>query len=252
MGYQKTPGAGTSGGGYKGYRKGGGYGGYGSSKGFGGYGGSGSSGGSEDFYMFCFSKCIILQKMGIVSKNACGREVLLGEVSKGYRKAYGYGVYGSSCRVNAAHDPYSLDVWVLARCSITTASSNGPSTSSSNNELDYQLTTDIRDMLDSNNPLVSKFRMAGERIRSSDDPNLKLRLIGTRARDGRDHNLPTASEVAALIVGDFDSTKDKRDIILHRQNGNVKRISELHVLYLALQYPLFFPYAEDGYRTVFP
>ncbi|GJZ48131.1 hypothetical protein Tco_0601963 [Tanacetum coccineum] len=129
------------------------------------------------------------------------------------------------------------------------AVSNGPSTSSSNNELDYQLTTDIRDMLDSNNPLVSKFRMAGERIRSSDDPNLKLRLIGTRARDGRDHNLPTASEVAALIVGDFDSTKDKRDIILHRQNGNVKRISELHVLYLALQYPLFFPYAEDGYRT---
>ncbi|GKB34511.1 hypothetical protein Tco_0879453, partial [Tanacetum coccineum] len=129
------------------------------------------------------------------------------------------------------------------------AVSNGPSTSSSNNELDYQLTTDIRDMLDSNNPLVSKFRMVGERIRSSDDPNLKLRLIGTRARDGRDHNLPTAFEVAALIVGDFDSTKDKRDIILHRQNGNVKRISELHVLYLALQYPLFFPYAEDGYRT---
>ncbi|GJU21738.1 ATP-dependent DNA helicase PIF1-like protein [Tanacetum coccineum] len=47
MGYQKTPGAGTSGGGSKGYRKGGGYGGYGSSKGFGGSGGSGSSGGSE-------------------------------------------------------------------------------------------------------------------------------------------------------------------------------------------------------------
>ncbi|GKB58765.1 replication protein A 70 kDa DNA-binding subunit B [Tanacetum coccineum] len=44
MGYQKTPGAGTSGGGSKGYRKGGGYGGYGSSKGF---CGSGSSGGAN-------------------------------------------------------------------------------------------------------------------------------------------------------------------------------------------------------------
>ncbi|GJW32056.1 ATP-dependent DNA helicase PIF1-like protein [Tanacetum coccineum] len=46
MGYQKTPGAGTSGGGSKGYTKGGGYVGYGSSKGFGGFGGSRSSGGS--------------------------------------------------------------------------------------------------------------------------------------------------------------------------------------------------------------
>ncbi|GJY26336.1 hypothetical protein Tco_0401062, partial [Tanacetum coccineum] len=39
MGYQKTHGAGTSGGGSKGYRKGGGYGDYGSSKGFGRSGG---------------------------------------------------------------------------------------------------------------------------------------------------------------------------------------------------------------------
>ncbi|GJS23962.1 hypothetical protein Tco_0452594 [Tanacetum coccineum] len=45
IGYQKTPGAGTSGGGSKGYRKGGGYGGYGSSKGFVGSGSSGRSGG---------------------------------------------------------------------------------------------------------------------------------------------------------------------------------------------------------------
>ena len=31
--------------------------------------------------------------------------------------------------------------------------------------------------------------------------------------------------------------------------GGVRRISELHPSYLALQYPLLFPYAEDGYRT---
>ncbi|GJR15905.1 DNA helicase PIF1, ATP-dependent [Tanacetum coccineum] len=123
------------------------------------------------------------------------------------------------------------------------------STSSNKHEIDFQLTTDIRDMLDSINPLVKDFRMAGERIKSSDDKNLKLKLIGTRKRDGRDYNLPTASEVAALIVGDFDSTKNKRDIILHCQDGDLMRISELHPSYLAMQYPLFFPYAEDGYRT---
>ncbi|GJQ89676.1 putative PIF1 DNA helicase/replication protein A1-like protein [Tanacetum coccineum] len=79
------------------------------------------------------------------------------------------------------------------------AVSNGPSTSSSNNELDYQLTTDIRDMLDSN-------------------INWLFGLIGRG---------------------------DEETII----TTDVLRISELHVLYLALQYPLFFPYAEDGYRT---
>ncbi|GKE50856.1 hypothetical protein Tco_1486012, partial [Tanacetum coccineum] len=91
--------------------------------------------------------------------------------------------------------------------------------------------------------------MADERIKSSDDKKLKLKLIGTRKRDGRDYNLPTAFEVAALIIGDFDSTKNKKDIILHCQDGDLMRISELHHSYLAMQYPLFFPYAEDGYRT---
>ena len=89
--------------------------------------------------------------------------------------------------------------------------------------------------------------MAGERLSSArDDKKYTLKLIGSRPHDGRQYNLPTGNEVAALIVGDFDSTVDKRDIILHKQNGNLKRISELHVSYLALQYPLLFPYAEDG------
>nr|GEW78568.1 uncharacterized protein [Tanacetum cinerariifolium] len=123
------------------------------------------------------------------------------------------------------------------------AVSNGESSSSRNNELDYQLTTDIRDLLDEINPL------ADEHIRSSDDEKISLRLIVTRQRDGRQYNLPTASEVAALIIGDFDSTEHKRDIILHCQDGDFKRISELHPSYLALHYPLFFPYGEDNYRS---
>nr|GEY59524.1 hypothetical protein [Tanacetum cinerariifolium] len=97
------------------------------------------------------------------------------------------------------------------------AVSNGESSSFRNNELDYQLTTDIRDLLDEINPLVQDFRMAGERIRFSDDEKTSLRLIVTRQRDGRQYNLPMASEVAALIVGDFDSTglksEDRPDVI---------------------------------------
>nr|GEW78563.1 uncharacterized protein [Tanacetum cinerariifolium] len=119
---------------------------------------------------------------------------------------------------------------------------NGESFSSRNNKLDYQLTTDIHDLLDEIKLLVQDFRMAGECIRCLDDEKISLRLIGTRQRDGRQYNIPTASEVAALIIGDFESTEHKRDIILHCQDGDFKRISELQPSYLALHYPLFFPY----------
>nr|GEU60541.1 ATP-dependent DNA helicase PIF1-like [Tanacetum cinerariifolium] len=75
-------------------------------------------------------------------------------------------------------------------------SANGESSSSKNDQLDYKLTTDIRDLLDEINPLVKNFRMVGE-----------------------------PHEVAALIVGDFDSTKHKRNIILQCQDGDFKRIN---------------------------
>ena len=92
--------------------------------------------------------------------------------------------------------------------------------------------------------------MAGEQFVHSNERNkLKLRLIGTRQRDRREYNLPTADEVAGLIVGDFDSATNKRDIVLRMQEGGLRRISELHPSYLALQYPLLFPYGEDGYDT---
>jgi hypothetical protein len=78
--------------------------------------------------------------------------------------------------------------------------------------------------------------------------NVTLKLIGTREKDGRVYNLPTSSEIVALIIGDFDGAFDNRDIIVRSKSGALQRINELHPSYLAMQYPLIFPYAEDGYR----
>ncbi|XP_071699463.1 uncharacterized protein [Rutidosis leptorrhynchoides] len=52
----------------------------------------------------------------------------------------------------------------------------------------------------------------------------------------------------ALVVGDIDLNFDKRDIVVHSISDGLQRICELHPQYLALQYPLLFAYAEDGYR----
>jgi hypothetical protein len=77
--------------------------------------------------------------------------------------------------------------------------------------------------------------------------NLKLRLIADRKTDGRIYNQPTVSEVAALVVGDIDE-HEQRDIIIQTRGGELQRIDEFHASYLSYQYPLLFPYGEDGYR----
>ena len=52
-----------------------------------------------------------------------------------------------------------------------------------------------------------------------------------------------------MVVGNIDNLSSTRDIILERQDGRLKRIDEIHVAYLGLQYPLLFSYGEDGYRV---
>ncbi|KAI3776977.1 hypothetical protein L1987_46770 [Smallanthus sonchifolius] len=118
--------------------------------------------------------------------------------------------------------------------------------------LDIQIIQDLKVMLDSHNQLVKSYRMVRDCFQINPDANLKLRLIAKRQQDGRTYNLPTASEVAALIVGDIDNSFEPRDIIVMTKSGSLQCISELHPSYLALQYPLLFPYGDDGYRTDIP
>ncbi|XP_021986250.1 uncharacterized protein LOC110882569 [Helianthus annuus] len=118
-----------------------------------------------------------------------------------------------------------------------------------NNHLDSKTIEGLKDMLDSCNPLVQSFRMVRDCFQENEFQDVSLKLIGTRDKDGRFHNLPTASEIVALIHGDFDRAFDKWDIVVRKKSGGLQRINELHPSYLALQYPLIFPYAEDGYRV---
>ena len=116
------------------------------------------------------------------------------------------------------------------------------------NNLHLEIVSDLQHMLDEENALVKSFRMVKEKIGHENQPNVSLRLLGKRGRDGRTHNLPSVYEVAMLVVGDFDEALGDRDIVVVQKSGQLQRISELHPSYLPLQYPLLFPYGEDGYR----
>ena len=104
-------------------------------------------------------------------------------------------------------------------------------------------------MLNDVNPYVKQFRSAKERFRMNPEKTFHMRIVSRSDRDGRTYNMPTASEVAALIPGDFNLGMDKRDIVLQHKSGRLTRIDEIHISYLALQYPLLFVYGEDGFRV---
>ncbi|KAF8087030.1 hypothetical protein N665_0602s0013 [Sinapis alba] len=107
----------------------------------------------------------------------------------------------------------------------------------------------IMEMLRIANVHVKIFRNVKDRFNDEEaSKELSLVLINSRLKDGCVYNLPTSSEVAALVVGDFHENMDNRDIILEKNNGKLKRINELHPCYLPLQYLLLFPYGEDGFR----
>jgi hypothetical protein len=106
----------------------------------------------------------------------------------------------------------------------------------------------LLNMLDEHNKLVAAFRFAKERLDEEGDQKVTLRLLGCNTRHDAQYNLPTNGELAAVIVGDCSSSQYKYDVLVHARVGGLKHVSCLHPSYMALQYPLLFPYGDRGYH----
>lgn len=108
---------------------------------------------------------------------------------------------------------------------------------------------DLQRLFQEHNQLVRSFRMAVENM-----PNESYKIVihSDRTPCGeheRRYNAPVVNEVAALIVGNHDSP---RDIVLHARNGPLKRVSDTHRFYDALQYPVIFWGGQEGYNFHIP
>ena len=91
----------------------------------------------------------------------------------------------------------------------------------------------------------NEFKTALDQI-PSDDHQIVIHADKTPSGEhARRFNAPTTSDVAIIIVGENFLT---RDIVLQRRNSGLKRVSETHRSYDALQYPLLFRQGEDGYN----
>lgn len=108
-----------------------------------------------------------------------------------------------------------------------------------------EIVADLQNLFHEHNELVQLFKIALDRM-PSDNHKIVIRADKTPAgQHARRFNSPTIDDVAIVIVGDeFQS----RDIVLHRRNEQLQRVSETHRSYDALQYPILFWQGEDGYH----
>ena len=70
------------------------------------------------------------------------------------------------------------------------------------------------EMLDQCNQLVKYFRMVRDRFDELDVHNVQIHLIRSRNSGERQYDLPVSSEIAALIVVDFNIESSNKDNIV--------------------------------------
>ncbi|KAL0361620.1 UNVERIFIED_CONTAM: hypothetical protein Sradi_3846500 [Sesamum radiatum] len=109
-----------------------------------------------------------------------------------------------------------------------------------------ELIDKIKHILDAHNPFVQTLRQLAQR---DDILDCKL-LIKERPTAHSRYALPTASQVAAIIVGGdevVDTTN--RDIIVQTIGGQLMNVKEFSGYYDPLQYPLLLPYGTYGWDS---
>ncbi|XVF80283.1 hypothetical protein PTKIN_Ptkin15bG0058200 [Pterospermum kingtungense] len=120
------------------------------------------------------------------------------------------------------------------------------STSPGATKPDEDVVKQLMKMFDETNIIVRAFRIARDRFGDTDYVPVRLRLIGHRSE--RQYSDAMSDEVAGLIVGDVDNLINNRDIIVDHKSLGLQRISDLHPAFMAMQYPILFPYGEDGFH----
>jgi len=106
--------------------------------------------------------------------------------------------------------------------------------------LDATILASLQQMLDEVNPYVTTFRQVRHILEQTPPPStLSMVIKADRVKDPRCYNIPTADEVAAIMVGDGQQPEPSyRDIIISLHDGHRKRVSELHRSYIPLHYVL--------------
>ncbi|XP_062004297.1 uncharacterized protein LOC133721639 isoform X2 [Rosa rugosa] len=102
-------------------------------------------------------------------------------------------------------------------------------------------------MFDEINELAKQFRIMRDKFENRSLPSFKMSILDRRSIDDKQYEKPVNDEIGGLIVGDIGEYNSNKDIIIESNSGSLQRVSKIHPKYMSLQYPILFPYGEDGY-----
>ncbi|KAL8123797.1 hypothetical protein AgCh_011699 [Apium graveolens] len=107
-------------------------------------------------------------------------------------------------------------------------------------------------MLDENNKLAEGFRYACDRLDLSDTDDFNLILVSSESASSRPNQVGLSNELAVLVIADSDDTCPFWDIVVQTKKMYLKRVFETWKNLMQLQYPLLFPYGDDGFHLNIP
>ena len=111
----------------------------------------------------------------------------------------------------------------------------------------------LQDMLYHHHPAIELYKSAHQ-LTMGPERQGRIALHFDENTDHRRYNLPTPTykEIPAIIPGDGDQPESGRNIILHKQGGGLREISDMHPLYPSLHYVLLFPKGQLGWHPNIP
>ena len=117
-----------------------------------------------------------------------------------------------------------------------------------NQSLSQNVMHGLQDMLLQHYQYAPVFKHAHEILCEYDGliEDAEVCLWVTPGLDKWQYNLPTADEVTVILPG--SQSKAPWDIVLQNWDGLLYQISDLHPAYAPLQYPLLFPWGENGWH----
>ncbi|CAN7016939.1 unnamed protein product, partial [Brassica rapa subsp. trilocularis] len=118
-------------------------------------------------------------------------------------------------------------------------------------QLDPNVVKLLIETMDAHNCLTKIFRKARDIHETDSCQDFSIRLIGQSKRN-RQYDMPQADEIAGLIVGDFTQDMGERDVVVQHKSSGLQHISDMHPLFMTLQYPILFPYGQIGFNENIP
>ena len=118
--------------------------------------------------------------------------------------------------------------------------------------VDADIISRLTNMLNEYNEIVRVFRTAREMHIQFTELPVRIRLFANRGSRDQNYSVLTTPEIVALIIGDIGISDYGRNIIVEHRHERLKRISDLHQLFVVLQYLLLFPYGENYFHLNIP